>query len=196
MDGLSLLPHLRGTGGHDKIYCEYTGEGTIQPLMMIKDGPWKYVVCPADEPQLFNLERDPLELTNLARTLKKLSPRTAEEAEAQAKLREFESEALERWDFDEITRNVLHSQRKRRLVWNALKKGKFTSWDYNPVDDGTMKYVSRPKWNTKIANPVCRYIRSHIPLDDLERRARYPPVDMYGRETDRVLVDQAGSHGE
>ncbi|MBE3044662.1 hypothetical protein IMZ48_19295 [Candidatus Bathyarchaeota archaeon] len=41
-----------------------------------------------------------------------------------------------------------------------------------------------------------RYIRSHIPLDDLERRARYPAVDTYGRETSRVLVDQAGSHGQ
>lgn len=47
-----------------------------------------------------------------------------------------------------------------------------------------------------------RYIRSQIPLDDLERRARYPPVDKYGREVDRattghrVLYDQAGSHGQ
>lgn len=47
-----------------------------------------------------------------------------------------------------------------------------------------------------------RYIRSQIPLDDLERRARFPPVDKYGHEIDRatfgrkVLVDQAGSHGQ
>jgi len=66
MDGQSLLPHLQGTGGHDKVYGEYTGEGTVRPLMMIKDGPWKYITCPADEPQLFNLDRDPLELVNLA----------------------------------------------------------------------------------------------------------------------------------
>ena len=43
---------------------------------------------------------------------------------------------------------------------------------------------------------VGRYIRSHIPLDDLERMARFPPVDTYGRETKAVVVDQAGSHGE
>jgi hypothetical protein len=42
-----------------------------------------------------------------------------------------------------------------------------------------------------------RYIRSHIPLDDLERRARFPAVDEFGRETGRVLVaDQAGSHAQ
>ena len=48
------------------------------------------------------------------------------------------------------------------------------------------------------ANAEClRYIRSHIPLDDLERRARYPAVDEFGRETGSVIVtDQAGSHGQ
>jgi arylsulfatase A-like enzyme len=140
MDGLSLLPHLRGVGGHNKIYGEYTGEGTIRPLMMIRDGPWKYVICPADEPQLYNLERDPLELRNLAKMAKSLaSPRTAEEQEAQFKLREFEAEAYERWDFEDITEQVLVSQRKRRLVWAALRRGQFTSWDYNPLDDGRTK---------------------------------------------------------
>ena len=43
----------------------------------------------------------------------------------------------------------------------------------------------------------CRYIRSHMHLDDLERRARFPAVDAYGRETGKfVVVDQAGSHGQ
>ena len=41
-----------------------------------------------------------------------------------------------------------------------------------------------------------RYIRSFLPLDDLERKARYPTVDKYGHETSRLIVDQAGSHGE
>ncbi len=43
--------------------------------------------------------------------------------------------------------------------------GKFTSWDFNPIDDGREKYI-----------------RSHMPLDDLELRARYPAVDENGRE--------------
>lgn len=47
-----------------------------------------------------------------------------------------------------------------------------------------------------------RYIRSTIPLDDLERRARFPAVDKYGKEIasatrgTAVLVDQAGSHNQ
>jgi len=151
MDGLSLLPHLQGRGetdGHDTVYAEYTGEGTIRPLMMIRRGKWKYVTCPADGSQLFNLERDPLELRDLAKILvakKKgidLSGGLNGEddlAEADAVFEAFEAEARAKWDFERITEEVLYSQRKRRLVWAALKQGKFTSWDYNPQDDGREK---------------------------------------------------------
>ncbi|KAK3934942.1 choline-sulfatase [Diplogelasinospora grovesii] len=183
MDGVSLLPHLQGREGHDTVFAEYTGEGTVSPLMMIKRGPWKYIICPADGSQLFNLESDPLELHDLAKSLKKkqaLSAELSAEDKGVQKIFEaFEAEAHERWDFKRITEDVLYSQRKRRLVWGALRKGHFTSWDYNPQDDGREKYI-----------------RSHIPLDDLERRARYPAVDAYGRETGSVKVDQAGSHGQ
>ncbi|RYP46732.1 hypothetical protein DL769_011370 [Monosporascus sp. CRB-8-3] len=179
MDGISLLPHLEGREGHDTVIAEYTGEGTISPLMMIRRGPWKYVICPTDPPQLYNLERDPLELVNLAQVVRKQEPLTAEEEEAKEKFQKFEAEAKARWDFDAITESVFLCQRQRRLVWQALQKGKFTPWDYNPDDDGTNKYI-----------------RSFLPLDDLERRARYPPVDKYGNATRDIVFDQAGSHNE
>ncbi|KAI5865716.1 choline-sulfatase [Durotheca rogersii] len=179
MDGISLLPHLEGREGHDTVISEYTGEGTISPLMMIRRGPWKYITCPTDPPQLFNLDADPLELVNLAELVSKKGALTPEEEEAREKFEKFEAEAKARWDFDAITQQVLLSQRTRRLVWGALNKGKFEPWDYNPGDNGTSKYI-----------------RSFLPLDDLERRARYPPVDKYGRETRDILVDQAGSHNE
>ena len=52
-------------------------------------------------------------------------------------------------------------------------------------------------WRGGEADRRRRYIRSHIPLDDLERMARYPAVDAHGKETGSVvLVDQAGSHGQ
>ncbi|KAI1077318.1 choline-sulfatase [Whalleya microplaca] len=179
MDGLSLLPHLEGREGHDTVIAEYTGEGTISPLMMIRRGPWKYITCPTDAPQLFNLANDPLELVNLAKLVDKKDNLTAEEEEAKGKFEKFEAEAKARWDFDAITKQVLLSQRTRRIVWAALNKGKFDAWDYNPDDNGTSKYI-----------------RSFLPLDDLERRARFPPVDKYGRETRDIVTDQAGSHNE
>ncbi|KAH6692338.1 choline-sulfatase [Plectosphaerella plurivora] len=184
MDGVSLLPHLQGRPGHDKVYAEYTGEGTIAPLMMIREGPWKFMTCPTDGNQLYNLKDDPLEVRDLAKLTKK-GAQTEKEKEALAKLDEFVAETKARWDFDAITKDVLLSQRKRRLVWSSLQQGTFTSWDFNPKDDGRLKYI-----------------RSTIPLDDLERRARFPAVDKYGKEISSatqghtVLVDQAGSHNQ
>jgi choline-sulfatase len=138
MDGISMLPHLEGREGHDTVIAEYTGEGTVRPMMMIRRGDWKYITCPADEPQLYNLARDPKELDNLAR-FRKIAPQTPEQEEAREVFHKFEAEAHARWDFDEITEKVLLSQRTRRVVWDALKEGEFTSWDFNPDDDGRKK---------------------------------------------------------
>jgi choline-sulfatase len=189
MDGTSLLPHLEDReGGSDTVFAEYCGEGTVAPLMMIKRGPWKYITCPVDPPQLYNLSTDPKELVNLALLPPKHPLITPEITQA---LNAFTAEAEEKWDMKAITDAVLLSQRSRRLVWAALKTGRFTSWDYNPLDDGREKYI-----------------RSHIPLDDLELRARFPPVDAKGRDMflgqggagaggmGSVVVEQAGAHGQ
>jgi len=177
MDGTSLLPHLEGRRGHDTVFAEYAGEGTISPMMMIRRGPWKYITCPADPPQLYNLDHDPSELVNLcAKSEKALGPNGPA---IKAMVETFRQEAEAKWDFKKITHDILMSQRQRRVVWNALKRGTFTSWDYNPPDDGKHKYI-----------------RSHIPLDDLELKARYPPVDNSGRERGLLSFPQAGAHGE
>jgi choline-sulfatase len=189
MDGSSLLPHLEGRpGGCDTVFAEYCGEGTVAPMMMIRRGAWKFITCPADPPQLYNLSADPHELLNLALLSPKhplLTP------DVSAVLSSFHAEARAKWDMETITAAVRVSQRQRRLVWSALRTGKFTSWDYDPVDDGREKYI-----------------RSHIPLDDLELRARFPPVDAKGRDVlqglggsgaggmGAVTVEQAGARGQ
>ncbi|SPO29754.1 probable choline-sulfatase [Ustilago trichophora] len=157
LDGISMLPHLLGETGHDTVIAEYMGEGTVAPLCMIRRGPWKYITCPADPPQLFNLARDPKELINLA------SDRDALDVETRKVLEAFEMEANQRWDMPKITQDVLMVQRRRRFVFSSLKQGAWTSWDYQvPNDTQNM------------------YIRSHMDLDDLERMARFPPVDEFG----------------
>jgi len=148
LEGHSLLPHLQGKGGHDEVLGEYMAEGTVSPLMMIRRGPWKFVYSEQDPLLLFNLDNDPLERQNLA-----------ECGEHKGILAGFLADARERWDIPAIHAATLASQRRRRLVAEALSQGKLTSWDHQPWVDASQQYM-----------------RNHIDLDDLERRARFPQV--------------------
>ena len=53
----------------------------------------------------------------------------------------FLTETRSRWDFEAITKDVITSQRRRRLVYDALIKGKRTVWDYSPPVDGGAMYI-------------------------------------------------------
>ncbi|KAK5717608.1 hypothetical protein LTR17_015961 [Elasticomyces elasticus] len=155
MDGVSIVPHLKGKDTHDTVFAEYMGEGTIAPMMMIRRGNWKYITCPADPDMLYNLATDPDEVVNLA---------TSEDVAIKAVYNAFVDEALAKWDMEAITQDVLKRQRQRRLCHSALKQGLWTPWDYRVPDDSQNKYI-----------------RSHMELDDLERRARFPIVDTHGQ---------------
>jgi choline-sulfatase len=148
LDGHSLLNHLQGDGGHDQVLGEYMAEGSTSPLMMIRRGEWKFVYSEQDPLLLFNLRQDPQERENLA-----------DSAEHQGVLGELLAEARARWDMQAIHAATLASQRRRRLVAEALSLGKLSSWDHQPWVDASQQYM-----------------RNHIDLDDLERRARYPQV--------------------
>lgn len=148
IEGRSLLPHLIGERGHDEVIGEYMGEGAIAPLVMIRRGDYKFVHTPVDPDQLFDLGRDPHELTNLAN-----------DPEHAGLVAEFRQEAAARWDFDKVTEEVLWSQRRRQLVARSLMKGKITPWDFQPMVDASQQYM-----------------RNTIDLDDLEAKARFPRV--------------------
>ena len=152
LDGRSLLGHLQGQGGHDEVIGEYMAEGTVGPLMMIRRGAYKFVYSEDDPCLLYDLSHDPYERENLAG-----SP------DHQALLQAFVDEAHQRWDIPTLRQQVLASQRRRRLVGEALAIGKLNSWDHQPMVDASQQYM-----------------RNHIDLDDLERKARYPqpaPLD-------------------
>ena len=158
IDGRSFYKALLGQGKvHDEVYGEYMGEGTCTPLIMIRRGKYKYITCLADPPMLFNLQDDALEANDLC---KSKDPGHTNVAAA------FAEETAKKWDLRRIHEEVLASQRKRRLCWGALKSGRFESWDYDPPSESHTKYI-----------------RSTIELDELERKARYPPVDHLGRES-------------
>ncbi len=149
LDGRSLLPHLQGLGGHDEVIGEYLGEGAIAPLCMIRRERFKYVCSTPDPDQLFDLIDDPNERNNLAG-----NPAYEDVLAA------FQAEAAARWDMGALRQSVVESQRRRRLVHQALMTGQMTSWDFQPKNDASRQYM-----------------RNTIDLDDLERLSRFPRVD-------------------
>ena len=146
LDGRSLLPHLLGGQGHDEAIGEYMAEGSNAPLIMIRRGCYKFIHSSRDPDLLFDLEADPDELENLAKS-----------AQHRSVLESFKKEVDTRWDMPAVHAQVLASQRRRRFVYGALTRGKLHSWDHQPMVDASQQYM-----------------RNHIDLDDLERRARFP----------------------
>jgi choline-sulfatase len=125
---------------------EYLAEGAIAPLVMIKRGRYKFVHSPVDPDQLYDLLDDPEELRNLAR-----DPQHA------ARVAELRAEAARRWDMPALHAAVIASQRRRHLVYRALRTGRYTSWDHQPLRDASRLYV-----------------RNDQDLGDLEAMARFP----------------------
>ena len=147
-DGRSLAPHLSGQGGHDDAVAEYLAEGAIAPMAMIRRGDEKFIHSPADPDQLYDLARDPAERDNLA-----------SKPEAAPRVAAYRAEIAQRWDLAALDAQVRASQRRRRLVDEALALGEPRGWDFQPFKDATRQYV-----------------RNGIPLDDLEAMARFPRV--------------------
>ena len=146
VDGRSLMPHLTGRGGHDEAVGEYLAEGAVAPLVMLRRGPLKFVHSPADPDQLYDLDADPEELSNLA-----------EDAAQAGVVAAFRAEVARRWDLGALDRAVRESQRRRRLVAAALTTGTMKPWDFQPFRDATKQYI-----------------RNTMDLDDLEAMARFP----------------------
>ena len=146
IDGVSLLDllHEGASARPGDVCAEYLAEGVTAPAVMIRRGPLKFISCPGDPDQLYDVEDDPSELVNLT-----TDGGRAESVEA------LRAEVARRWDLHELRRLVLNSQRERRLVASALDQGFYTSWDFVPTVDATTGYV-----------------RSRADLYELQRGAR------------------------
>ncbi|MEA2284925.1 MAG: choline-sulfatase [Solirubrobacteraceae bacterium] len=145
MDGTSLAPLLREDGERPgDVVAEYLAEGVTAPAVMVRRGPMKYIACPGDPEQLYDLAADPRELHDLA----------AQDG-ATSRCAPFREAVAARWDLADIEARVLESQRLRRQVVRALGRGRHAAWDFQPHVDASMQYV-----------------RSRTDLYDLQRRAR------------------------
>ena len=115
-DGTTLLPLVRGGPETDAavVVGEYLGEGTIEPMRMIRKGDHKYITVNGYGPQLFDLKEDPEETVNLAGR--------ASYAAVEKDLKEL---AERNWDAPTLRKSVIRDQQERLLVRTMAAK-----WDY------------------------------------------------------------------
>jgi choline-sulfatase len=50
------------------------------------------------------------------------------------------AEVARQWDLPRLQTQVLHSQRRRRFVYQALTTGQVTPWDFQPYEDASKRY--------------------------------------------------------
>ncbi|MCB5409059.1 choline-sulfatase [Pseudogemmobacter faecipullorum] len=144
-DGTSLLPVAAGAA-RGPVPMEYAAEGSVTPLVALRDGMWKYIRCNADPEQLYNLSEDPGERVN-----------RAGDPAASGVLEHLRAEAARRWDLAAYDSEVRQSQARRWVVYEALRNGAWFPWDHQPLRAASE-----------------RYMRNHMDLNVLEESKRFP----------------------
>lgn len=147
LDGVSLLEALRGgIRPQPVVRVEYSAEGSIAPMVMVREGDYKLTLTSPDPVQLFDLSRDPDELKNLADDPAYATIQSALNAHAAA-----------RWDLRSYEHDVRRSQQRRLAVYEALRNGHYYPWDFQPLQKASE-----------------RYMRNHMDLNVVESDARFP----------------------
>jgi len=112
---------------------------------MVKKGDLKYVYS-QHAPLLFDLKADPHELVNVADN--------TEYREVATSLRRL---ADAKWpDLPGLNERILRSQRCRRMIHEAMMKGKRRSWDYQPMEDASRQYIRNTGEALQDLEYVCR----------------------------------------
>ncbi|MEM9787010.1 MAG: choline-sulfatase [Pseudomonadota bacterium] len=145
-EGESLVDLGQGGARDTPVAMEYAAEASYAPLVSLRYGKWKYNRCALDPDQLFDLEADPHELTNLA-----------EVPAHQGTVTQLRAKSEARWDLVQFDADVRHNQACRWVVYEALRNGSYYPWDYQPLQKASE-----------------RYMRNHMDLNVLEEAQRFP----------------------
>ena len=133
-----------------RVVAEYAAEGALAPMVMLRAGPFKYIHSEPDPPLLFDLcERS-------GRT-RRTSPPTPEHAGLE---QQFRAALPTTGTSAAFNADVLASQARRRLVYEALRNGSYFPWDFQPLQKAGE-----------------RYMRNHMDLNVLEATSRVPSVE-------------------
>lgn len=130
--GKTLMQMLGGDGSGriDDVMMEFTGEGVYAPALILRKDGMKYVHCRTDPPMLFDLAKDPTELTNVANDIAYASV-----------AKDLKLEIDRRWDYARMESLIFQSQQRRLFVQKCLLSGTYTGWDHQPFLDATRAYV-------------------------------------------------------
>jgi choline-sulfatase len=130
-EGVNLDPR-RKRCPRPPVAMEYAAEGTITPMVALREGAWKYIRCPADPDMLFDVANDPHESDNLA-----TDP-------APPVLTHFRALADQRWDLAAYDAAVRESQARRWVVYEALRNGAYFPWDHQPLRAASRTLHAQP----------------------------------------------------
>ncbi len=162
LDGSSFSPLLEGRSRPDEqntFAAEFTAEGAIAPMVVVRKGNYKLIVSLVDAPQLFDLANDPLELHNLAGSAQVNHIET-----------DLQAEVNKRWNLNDMNADVLSSQKRRRWIQDQLNSVEGKSWDFQPFTDASKQFVRGGKNSSPTA---------------VKGRARYPFVSPKAPDTPR-----------
>lgn len=133
IDGNSLTGLMSGKDNNwpDTAISEYTDMGVIMPCRMLRQGRYKYIYTHQYPAQLYDLDVDLNELNNLS---------------GLARYSEIEDSMCKRvlrdWDPEQVLVRVLQSQKRRKLISDAMQKSdKYPNWSHLARPEDAKRYV-------------------------------------------------------
>ena len=139
LDGWSLVPLLREGVDEERsawVFSEYHGEASPTSSFMVRNGKWKYIVHVGMPPQLFNLEKDPWEIenlasdcTNVAKEMEKLLKSIVDYEKIYWRVEEYNKKSFKDWrSHHKVQGDYYKLMSKIFSGWNNISEDEIKPW--------------------------------------------------------------------